>query len=428
MTRVAAAGFIGALMEWYDFYIFANASALIFGRLFFPGHDPVVSTMEAFGAFAAGFLARPLGGLLFGHIGDKIGRKASLVATLLIIGIGTFLIGLLPTYQTAGVTAPILLIVLRVIQGIGLGGEYGGASLIIIEHAPKHRRGFWGSLPQAASPGGLLLATVVFSLVSLLPDHQFSMWGWRVPFLLSIVMLGIGMYIRLSVEEPPEFLRARAAAPESAAAPAMELARTHKGDLLLAVGARMAETVCGNFVKSFGLAYVTVHLMLSRDIALSALLATSAVGLVVTPLFGLLGDAIGRRNTYMLGAALAALLAVPMFWLLDFRTAAATWIAFIVYYNLGPTLMLSVQATFFAEMFRTRVRYTALSMAYQLSSVIGGFTPIMAIALLKTEGGRPWLLGGALVLVALLSFICSLIARPAPPRLAARSIDTTQKA
>lgn len=423
MKKVAAASFVGALLEWYDFYIFANASALVFGHLFFPGNGPVIGTMEAFGAFAAGFLARPLGGLLFGHIGDRIGRKASLIATLMIIGTGTFLIGLLPTWQTAGLAAPVMLVVLRVVQGIGLGGEYGGASLIIIEHAPPNRRGFWGSLPQAASPAGLLLATAVFSLMSLLPDHQFSAWGWRVPFLLSIVMLGIGLFIRMRITEPPEFLRARdaAAAHGQTAAPAMELARTHKRGVSLAIGARLAETVCGNFVKSFGLAYVTVQLGLSRDIALSALLATAAVGLVATPLFGLLGDRIGRRGAYMLGAALAALLAGPMFYLLDFRTATTTWLAFVVYYTLGPTLMLSVQATFFTEMFRTRVRYTALSMAYQLSSIIGGFTPLVSIALLAYAGGRPWLLALVLAVVGVISLACSWAARPVMQRLSART-------
>ena len=192
MRRIAAASFVGALLEWYDFYAFATASALVFGPLFFPSGDPLLSIMASFGAFASGFLARPIGGLIFGDIGDRIGRKASLIATLVIIGTGTFLIGLLPTFQQAGIWAPILLVILRVLQGIGLGGEYAGASLITIEHAPSGRRGFWGSLPQAASPGGLLLSSLVFELIALLPPGAFIAWGWRVPFLLSAIMLGSG--------------------------------------------------------------------------------------------------------------------------------------------------------------------------------------------------------------------------------------------
>ena len=216
MRRIAAASFVGALLEWYDFYVFATASALVFGPLFFPSGDPLLSTMASFGAFASGFLARPIGGLIFGDIGDRIGRKASLIATLVIIGTGTFLIGLLPTFAQAGVWAPILLVILRVVQGIGLGGEYAGASLITIEHAPSGRRGFWGSLPQAASPGGLLLSSLVFGLIALLPPGAFIAWGWRVPFLLSVIMLGIGLYVRLHIAETPEFEAIRDAAHRAA--------------------------------------------------------------------------------------------------------------------------------------------------------------------------------------------------------------------
>lgn len=397
MGRIAAASFVGALLEWYDFYVFATASALVFGPLFFPSGDPLLSTMASFGAFASGFLARPIGGLIFGDIGDRIGRRASLIATLVIIGTGTFLIGLLPSFAQAGVWAPILLITLRVAQGIGLGGEYAGASLITIEHAPSGRRGFWGSLPQAASPGGLLLSSLVFGLIALLPPRAFIAWGWRVPFLLSVIMLGIGLYVRLHIAETPEFEAIRGVRTEL---PIVDLLRTHGRAALLATGARLAETVSGNMIKSFGLTYVTVQLGLPRGEALGALLVTSGVGLIVTPLYGVLGDRFGPRAVYMAGAGFAALLAFPFFWVLEGRTIAAVWLAFVTAYNLGPTLMLSVQATFFTTLFEARVRYTGLSVAYQVSAIVGGFTPLISLTFLQQTDGAPWGVAAFLAAVA----------------------------
>jgi MFS transporter, MHS family, shikimate and dehydroshikimate transport protein len=411
MRRIAAASFVGALLEWYDFYVFATASALAFGPLFFPSSDPLLSIMASFSAFASGFLARPIGGLIFGDIGDRIGRKASLIATLVIIGTGTFLIGLLPTFARVGIWAPILLVILRVLQGIGLGGEYAGASLITIEHAPSGRRGFWGSLPQAASPGGLLLSSLVFGVIALLPPGAFIAWGWRVPFLLSAVMLGIGLYVRLHIAETPEFKAIRDLRPEL---PIVDLLRTHRSAALLATGARLAETVSGNMIKSFGLTYATVQLGLPRAEALGALVATSGVGLLVTPLYGVLGDRFGPRAVYMAGAGCAALLAFPFFWVLEARTAAAVWLAFVTAYNLGPTLMLSVQATFFTTLFQARVRYTGLSVAYQVSAIVGGFTPLISLTFLQQSNGAPWGVATFLAAVAVLSFACAALVRSAP--------------
>ena len=405
MSTVAAAGFVGALLEWYDFYIFATGSALVFGRLFFPGHDPLAGTMAAFGAFASGFLARPLGGVIFGHIGDRMGRKASLVATLLIIGIGTVLIGVLPTYAQIGIGAPVLLVLLRVVQGIGLGGEYGGASLITIEHAPRGERSFWGSLPQVASPAGLLLATGCFGLVSMLPDDQFMAWGWRVPFLVSLIALAIGLFIRLRIPETPEFAGARAKRNERP--PVIEIFRKHRRSALISTGARLAETVSGNLIKSFGLTYATAVLSIDRETALTGLVITAAVGVIVTPLYGALGDRFRQARVYMAGAACAAALAFPFFWLLDLRATAAVWAGFVIAYNLGPTLMLSVQPSFFAELFEPRVRYTGLSLAYQLSSILGGFTPLAALWVLRLSGNAPWLVAAALFVTAALSFSCA---------------------
>jgi MHS family shikimate/dehydroshikimate transporter-like MFS transporter len=316
MLKAASAGAIGALLEWYDFYIFSTASALVFGQTFFPGGDAVAGTMSSFGAFAVGFVSRPLGGVLFGHIGDTMGRKVSLILTLLIVGLGTCLIGLLPTYRQIGFRAPVALVILRVVQGIGLGGEYGGASLIAIEHAPRAERGFWGSLTQAASPGGLLLAAGMFGLVSLLPQDAFLAWGWRVPFLAGAPMLLFGLFIRLRVQEPPEF-RLSKPAPQTEA-PAAKLLRTHRRNVMLATGVRLVETVSGNMIKSFGLAYVTLHLKLPKE---TALIMTAAVGVMVTPLWGTLGDRIGQQRVYLVASAMVGALAFPFFLLLDARMA-----------------------------------------------------------------------------------------------------------
>ncbi len=401
MMKAASAGTIGSLLEWYDFYIFATASALVFGKLFFPDGDPVVGTMASFGTFAAGFLSRPIGGLLFGHIGDTLGRKASLILTLFIIGLGTCLIGVLPTYRQIGFWAPLLLVILRILQGIGLGGEYGGASLITIEHAPHAERSFWGSLPQAASPGGLLLAAGAFGLVSLLPQDAFLAWGWRLPFLAGAVMLVLGLLIRLHITETPEFRAARAHQPEDV--PGLALLRTHRWNVMLATGARLAETVSGNLIKSFGLTYVTLQLQLSKGTALAALTMTAAVGVLVTPCFGILGDRIGQQRVYLIGCVLIAMMAFPFFGLLNLRTAHATWVGFVIAYNVGPTLLLSVQPSLFTRMFEPGVRYTGMSVAYQVSAIAGGFTPLLSLWLLQ-QSGTPWLVAVLLVTVAAISF------------------------
>lgn len=410
MPKVAAASFVGGLLEWYDFYIFAIATALVFGEVFFPPGDPLMNTMAAFGAFASGFLARPIGGVIFGHIGDRVGRKACLLATLLIIGISTFIIGLLPGYGQIGVWAPTILVFLRVMQGIGLGGEYGGASLMTIEHAPLHQRGFWGSLPQAASPAGLLLANGVFGLCALLPAADFLAWGWRIPFLLCSVMLAVAVYIRVNIAETPEFRRAETRA-EKGSAPLVEMWRTHRGNFLLATGVRLSETVSSNVIKSFGLTYVTLHLSLARSTALGALLAASVVGLAAMPLFGWLGDKLGARRMTIIGNALLIGLALPFFMLLDTKVPTAVWIGFIAFFSLGPMLLLSVQATYFTQLFRTNVRYTGLSAAYQISSVLGGFTPLIALWLLKIGNGASWIIAAYLAAVAGISLLCALATR-----------------
>ncbi|WP_129839821.1 MFS transporter [Streptomyces sp. RFCAC02] len=417
MRTVVLGSFAGALLEWYDFFIYGTASALVFGDLFFPGADPAVGTIASFATFSVGFFARPLGGIVFGHLGDRRGRKAALVWTLVMVGGATFLIGLLPTYGQAGVWAPVLLTLLRLVQGFGLGGEYGGAALLTIESAPAARRGFFGSLPQTAASAGIMLGTGVFSLCRwLLDDEQFTAWGWRVPFLVSALMLGVGMFVRLRTEESGDFRRERATAPAATAArpPLAELLSSHRRNLLLALGARLAETVSSNVVNAFAVSYVGTQLALDDAVPLNGMLVASAVGLLVCPLAGRLSDRLGQRRLYLWGAAFAAVFAFPFFLLLDTRNTLVICLALILGYNLGPTVMFAVQPTLFTRMFGTGVRYTGLSVAYQVSAILGGLTPLIAGSLLTLGGGRPWLVAGFMAGIAVLSWVCvRLIRHPA---------------
>lgn len=429
MRKVVAASFAGALLEWYDFFIFGTAAGLVFGPLFFPQEDPVVGTIAAFATFGVGFLARPLGGIVFGHYGDKIGRKVTLIWTLVIVGISTFLIGLLPTYANAGVWAPALLVILRLIQGFGLGGEYGGAALMTIESAPQSKRGFLGSLPQTAASAGIMLATGVFALCNgLLTQEQFMAWGWRIPFLLSAVMLIVGMYIRIHTEETGDFKHAKreviaekqailtvpmAQRDESGqqwkkkeSLPIIELFRRHPRNIFLALGARLAETVSSNIINAFGIAYLSTQLAIDRQIPLTGMLIASAIGLISCPLIGWISDRVGQRPLYMAGAAFCMLFAFPFFFLLETQQPVVIWFAMIVGYNFGPTMMFAVQPTMFVRMFGTKVRYTGLSFAYQFSAILGGMTPLIASSLLALGGGKPWYVAAYFAGISVISLVC----------------------
>ena len=418
MRKVVAASFAGAMLEWYDFFVFGTASGLVFGRLFFAQSDPVMGIIAAFATFGVGFFARPIGGIVFGHFGDRVGRKATLIWTLMIVGLSTFLIGLLPTYADVGVLAPILLVTLRLIQGFGLGGEYGGAALMTIESSPQARRGFMGSLPQAAASAGIMLATTVFSLCNwLLSEAQFLDWGWRIPFLLSIIMLVVGMFIRVHVEETHDFRKASGApvcpaplageaAPKQESLPIIELFRRHPRNILLALGARLAETVSSNAINAFGIAYISTQLGMGRQVPLTGMLIASAVGIVLCPVIGRLSDRYGQRPIYLAGAAFCAVFIFPFFSLLATKDVYVIWAALIVAYILGPTSMFAVQPTMFSRMFGTRVRYTGLSFAYQFSAILGGLTPLIASSLLAMNGGKPWFVAGYLAAISTISFIC----------------------
>ena len=385
LAKVVGASLIGTTIEWYDFFLYTSAAALVFNKLFFPTSDPLTGTLLAFLTYAVGFLARPIGGLVFGHFGDRLGRKKLLVLSLVLMGGSTTAMGLLPTFATAGVAAPILLTALRLIQGFALGGEWGGAVLIVSEHGDDRRRGFWASWPQCGAPGGNLLATAVLAILAATQsDATFLAWGWRIPFLLSGVLLLIGLWIRLAVSESPVFLAAQRKAPEANHVPILDVLRHHRREIFVTIGARMAENVSYYVITAFILVYVTTGLHLPKALGLTAVLIGSAVHFVSIPLWGMLSDRVGRRPVYLFGALGMAAWSFAFFALLDTKSApvivAATTVGLVLHGAMyGP------QAAFFAEQFPTRVRYTGLSVGGQLSSIAAGaVAPLIAVALFQS--------------------------------------------
>ncbi|WP_371614426.1 MFS transporter [Streptomyces sp. NBC_00454] len=395
IRRIVAASLIGTTIEWYDFFLYGTAAALVFNKLFFPTADPLTGTLIAFLTYAIGFLARPLGGVVFGHFGDKVGRKKLLVLSLVMMGGATFAMGLLPTHASIGVGAPILLTALRLVQGFALGGEWGGAVLIVSEHGGAEHRGFWASWPQSGAPGGNLLATGVLALLAAVQsDATFLAWGWRIPFLLSGVLVVVGLWIRLSVSESPVFLAAQAEAEAEAAksgarqekAPVVQVFRKDWRQVLTAIGTRFGENISYYILTSFLLVYVTTHLGLPKTTALNALLIGSAVHFVTIPAWGALSDRIGRRPVTLIGSVGMALWAFGFFALVDSKSFAVITAAVTAGLLLHGA-MYGPQAAFVSEMFDTKVRYSGASMGSQLASIVAGaLAPIIAVELLKDYG------------------------------------------
>lgn len=404
IRRVVIASFIGTTIEWYDFFLYGTAAALVFNKLFFPTIEPMAGTMAAFATYAVGFFARPLGGVVFGHFGDKLGRKSMLVTTLMMMGVATVLIGLLPTYEQVGVAAPVLLVALRFIQGFGVGGEWGGAVLMAVEHGHEGRRGFHASWVQAGVPVGLLLANGVFHLASSMEEKAFLAWGWRVPFLLGVLLLAVGMFIRMKIMESPVFTEAKKADP-GPRVPILAVLRDHPRNVLLSMGARFAENAFFYIFTVLVLSFGSQQLGMSKGALLNAVLLGSAVQLVAIPWFGALSDKHGRRPVYLGGALFLTAFAFPFFWLLETRQESLV-IAAVIIGLVGHAAMYGPQAAFFSELFGTRVRYSGASLGYQLASPLaGGLAPLIATWLLNQSGGQPWPVAVYLIFMAAITLV-----------------------
>jgi MHS family shikimate/dehydroshikimate transporter-like MFS transporter len=401
MNSIVFASCSGTIIEWYDFLIYATAATLVFNKAFFPTFDPLAGTLAALGSYAVGFLARPLGGALFGHFGDRLGRKSMLVLTLFIMGISTFCIGLLPTYESIGVLAPILLILLRIIQGIGLGGEWGGASLMVLEHAPVDRRGFYTSFVQIGFPIGLVLATLVFALVTKMPDADFASYGWRIPFLISVVLLAIGAFIRSRVPETPVFegLKMRDGISKN---PVGEVVGKNTKTFLIAVGLKLSEVSWVYMLTVFVVGYATTRLGLPKPMMLDAVMYAALLELVTLPLFGWMSDKIGRRPHFILGALFTIVFAFPLFWMLESKSTALIFAAVTIAMNFGHGMMFGIESCYFPELFGSRIRYSGASFGFQVSAAIGGgFSPIIATAMVGYFGGTT----GVSIMMIVLAFI-----------------------
>jgi metabolite-proton symporter len=402
IRKVATISLIGTSIEWYDFFLYGAAAAVVFPKVFFSGDlPPLAALMAAFGTFAVGFIARPIGGVVFGHFGDKLGRKGTLVTALVMMGIATTLIGLLPGYATVGAWAPAMLIVLRFIQGLAIGGQWGGAMLLVTESAPKHRRGFYGSFAQAGAPIGVVLANLALLLVSsTLSNEDFLSWGWRVPFLLSVILIGVALYVQLRLEETETFRwlqehsKAVAAQPAKASqqkksrSPVLQVLASHPKQIALAAGAFIAVQVAFYILIAFVIAYGAnrAGLSVSRDTMLVAVLIGALVMAPSVFISGAISDAYGRRRIFMAGAVLLGLWAFALFPLID--TGSLLWIAVAISVaQVFVAMMYGPQAAFFAELFSTEVRYSGASLGYQLGAILGGaVAPLVATALLARYG------------------------------------------
>jgi MHS family shikimate/dehydroshikimate transporter-like MFS transporter len=407
---IAFAGSIGTIIEWYDFLIYGTASALVFKTSFFPNVDPKIGTLAALGTFAVGFLARPVGGLIFGHFGDRLGRKSMLTLTMVLMGLSTAAIGFLPTFSRIGIFAPVLLVLLRIAQGIALGGEWGGASLMVIEHAPPGRRGLFGSFVQVGFPIGLVLASAVFSIVSMLPEADFEAWGWRIPFLISIALVGVGLFVRARLPETPVFedMRAKGRIVRS---PFLALVLQSPGSFLIAAGLKLSEVSWVYMLTVFVVVYATTTLGLTKSLMLNAISLAALLELITIPLFGYLSDIFGRRPLYFAGVAFTIVFAFPLFWLLDMGTPSVVIPTVIVALNLGHGVMFAPESAYFPELFGPNVRYSGTSLGFQVSAAIGGgFAPVIATSLSVYMGGTAGV-SVMLILLALVTLIATFFAR-----------------
>jgi MHS family shikimate/dehydroshikimate transporter-like MFS transporter len=410
-TKAAFASLIGGSIEWYDFYIYATAAALVFNQIFFPSYDPMVGALLAFGTYAIGAVMRPLGGIIFGHFGDRVGRKAMLVWTLLAMGSATVLIGLLPTYEQIGVAAPILLLVLRSLQGLAFGGEWAGAALIAVEHAPEKKMGLFGSFAQMGSPIGLLMSTGTFSLLSVLSKDQFIVWGWRIPFIASALLVVVGLVVRLKLLESPTFNEVRDTGQVSRM-PVVDVMRNHFPIVAVATGIILCTVVAFHVEAVFLVSYATQSVGVPRQVVLNALLVTSIFQIVLLPSFAMLGDTIGLKAVALFGALMTGICAFPFFWLVDLGTPLSITSGMCLGL-IGIAALFSVLPSLISNLFEPRVRYSGMSIAYGVAAgVIGGLSPLLSGSLFVWAKAS-WPIALFLIVASAIS-ILSILSSPDP--------------
>ncbi|MGJ7609676.1 MULTISPECIES: MFS transporter [unclassified Variovorax] len=403
VRTVAMASFIGTAIEWYDFFLYGIASAVVFSKLFFPNYDPMVGTLISFATFAVGYLARPFGGAFFGHIGDRVGRKSVLVATLLIMGVATTLVGLLPTYAQIGIWAPIALLVLRLAQGIAVGGEWGGAVLMAVEHAPAGKRGLYGSAAHMGAPAGLILSTGTFAAFALLPHDAFMDWGWRIPFLLSVVLLCVGLFIRLKITESPAFEKMKAQG-GAARQPVMEVLR-RPGNIIRVALLRCIDGVGSSTYSFFGATYAVGHLGFSTSTSVLGNVIGGAVGLISVPVAARLSDRFGRKRVYMAYVAFAIVIVFPAIWLINTGIPGMFWLAMALGLGIANYGQYGSVSAYFAELFDTKVRYSGASIGYQLGgAVFNGTAPLIATGLMAWADSL-WPIGVFIALAGIVSLV-----------------------
>ncbi|MGE7586720.1 MFS transporter [Peribacillus sp. NPDC101480] len=383
MRRILIASLVGSSIEWFDYFLYGTVAALVFNQLFFVNEDPTIGLLLSYASFALAFFIRPFGGVIFSHIGDRIGRKKTLVITLSLMGVATFGMGLLPTYQAVGIWAPILLITLRLVQGLGIGGEWGGALLLAVEYAPAEKRGLFGSIPQMGVTIGMLLGTIALSIMTLLPESAFMTWGWRLPFIFSAFLVFFGLWIRKGIDETPSFKKVK----ESGEVPKLPIVETLKNywrEVLIAVGAKVVETAPFYIFSTFVVSYATSNLGFSRTATLTAVMIATIITTILIPFMGMLSDKIGRKKLFIGGTIGMALFAFPYFWLLQQKSVLLLIIATVIGLGVIWAPITAVLGTMFSEIFDARIRYTGITLGYQIGAALaGGTAPLVATALLN---------------------------------------------
>lgn len=418
LRKVAIASTLGTTVEWYDFFIYATASSLVFNKLFFPNLPPLIGTLVSLGTYAAGFFARPIGGLLFGYIGDRFGRKSALVTTLLIVGIATFAIGLMPTYKSIGIAAPLILVFIRLLHGFGIGGEQGNAILICFEHAPASRRGYYGSWVMIGAPAGFVLPLGLFAILDLvLPPDAFLAWGWRVPFLLSVLLVGTGLYIRMNLTESPMFARLRKDLAETEPrSPLTAVLKDHPGPTWWGCCTKLAESTIFTTFAVIIVGYA-VSRGVPRPLMIHATLIAILAELVTLPMFGALSDKVGRRPVYLFGALVCLALSVPVFALVYGRVDGWIWPSLAGMLAVGHSAMYAAQAAFYAELFPTRMRASGVSIIQQFGALFGSVGALGAGWLLAAQGGAPWLYCGYVAVTCAVTLLgIAMLPETAPSR------------